>query len=66
MQFIKTLFRAAIIISPSIAIAQSSLLPQQTKYQQMLDRLEIKAQKDSVLNFSFVKPHNIKMLVERA
>ncbi|MDI3318931.1 hypothetical protein [Pinibacter soli] len=66
MQFIKTLFRAAIIISPSIAFAQSSLLPQQTKYQQMLDRLEIKAQKDSVLNFSFVKPQNRKMLVERA
>jgi hypothetical protein len=66
MQFIKTLFRAAIIISPSIAIAQSTLLPQQTKYQQMLDRLEIKAQKDSVLNFSFVKPQNRKMLVERA
>lgn len=66
MQFIKTLIRAAIIISPSIAIAQSSLLPQQTKYQQMLDRLEIKAQKDSVLNFSFVKPQNRKMLVERA
>ncbi|WP_232373030.1 hypothetical protein [Pinibacter aurantiacus] len=55
-----------IILSPSIAIAQSSLLPQQTKYQQMLDRLEIKAQKDSVLNFSFVKPQNRKMLVERA
>ncbi|MBV4356526.1 hypothetical protein KTO63_05145 [Parasegetibacter sp. MAH-26] len=66
MQFIKTLFRAMIILSPSIAIAQSSLLPQQTKYQQMLDRLEIKAQKDSVLNFSFVKPQNRKMLVERA
>lgn len=66
MQFIKTLIRAVIFISPTMAIAQSTLLPQGTKYQQMLDRLEIKAQKDSVLNFSFVKPQNRKMLVEQA
>ncbi len=66
MQFIKTLIRVAIFICPSVAIAQSTLLPQSSKHQQLLERLEIKAQRDSVLNFSFVKPQNRKMLVQRA
>lgn len=58
MQFIKTLVRLLVFLCPFVAAAQSTYLPQGDKQSVLLERLEIKAQSDSVLNFSKVKPFN--------
>src|SRR6218665_2432211 len=58
MQFIKTLVRLLVFLCPFVAAAQSTYLPQGDKQSVLLERLEIKAQSDSVLNFSKVRPFN--------
>ncbi|MET0466564.1 MAG: hypothetical protein ABW007_25625 [Chitinophagaceae bacterium] len=58
MQFIKTLVRLLVFLCPFVAAAQSTYLPQGDKQTMLLERLEIKAQSDSVLNFSKIKPFN--------
>lgn len=58
MQFIKTLVRLLVFLCPFVAAAQSTYLPQGDKQSVLLERLEIKAQSDSVLNFSKIKPFN--------
>lgn len=58
MQFIKTLVRLLVFLFPFIASAQSTYLPQGDKQSVLLERLEIKAQTDSVLNFSKIRPFN--------
>lgn len=65
MQSIKRFF---CFLSCFIAIgvkAQSVFLPQGSKEYILLDRLEIKKQTDTVLNFSFLKPFSRKSWVER-
>jgi hypothetical protein len=56
MQFKKTLVRLLVFLCPVITAAQSTYLPQGDKQTILLERLEIKAQNDSVLNFSKTKP----------
>lgn len=58
MQFIKTLVRLLVFLFPIISSAQSTYLPQGDKQSILLERLEIKAQSDSVLRFSKTKPFN--------
>lgn len=73
MQFIKTLVRLPLFLNrekwPLVALAlgftipvftsaQSTYLPQGDKQNILLERLEIKAQADSVLNFSKTRPFN--------
>lgn len=58
MQFIKTLVRLTVFLCPFVAAAQSTYLPQGDKQSVLLERLEIKAQTDSVLNLSKIKPFN--------
>ncbi len=58
MQFIKTLVRLLVFLCPFVAAAQSTYLPQGDKQSVLLERLEIKAQSDSVLNFSKIRPFN--------
>ncbi len=60
MQFIKTTLRLLFFIIPYAGIAQSTYFQQGSKENILLERLEIKAQKDTVLNFSFIKPFNRK------
>jgi hypothetical protein len=60
MQIIKTFLVASIFILPSSLVAQSTLFQQGSKENILLDRLEIKMQKDSLLNFSFLKPYSRK------
>ena len=43
--------------------SQSTYLPFGDKQYILLDRLEIKAQKDSILNFSKIKPYNRKYII---
>jgi hypothetical protein len=54
-----------ILAGPSFAFSQSVYFQQGSKENILLERLEIKAQKDTVLNFSFVKPFNRKWWVNR-
>jgi len=64
MQFIKTTLRLLFFIVPFTATAQSTYFQQGSKENILLERLEIKAQKDTVLNFSFIKPFNRKWWIQ--
>ena len=63
----KTRFLIAFIflLGPALAFSQSTYFQQGSKENILLERLEIKAQKDTVLNFSFIKPFNRKWWVNR-
>lgn len=57
MQYIiKTIAGLSLLVLPFITIAQSTYLPQGSKHQPLLDRLEILLQKNNDLNLSTVKP----------
>lgn len=58
MQFKKTLVRLVLFLFPLGGITQSTYLPQGDKQNILLERLEIKAGTDSVLNFSKTKYFN--------
>jgi len=60
LQIIKTFLVGLIFIAPFCVNAQSTLFQQGSKEYILLDRLEIKLQGDSLLNFSFIKPFNRK------
>jgi hypothetical protein len=60
MQFKKTLVRLLLILFPLVSVAQTTYLPQGDKANILLERLEIKAGKDSILNFSKTKPWSCK------
>lgn len=64
MQFIKTTLRLLFFIIPFSVNAQSTYFQQGSKENILLERLEIKAQKDTVLNFSFIKPFNRKWWIK--
>lgn len=64
MQFIKTPVRLLFILFPSTVFAQSTYLPQGDKANVLLERLEILAKNDSVLNFSKTKPFYRSRVVE--
>ncbi len=56
MQFKKTLVRLLVFLFPVVASSQTTFLPQGDKQNILLERLEIKAQTDSILNFSKTRP----------
>jgi hypothetical protein len=67
MQFIKTLVRHFIILLfPYLGFAQSSFLPQESKSDHFLDRMEILLQTNPDLNVTTVKPMSRKLAVEIA
>ena len=56
-QFIKTLVRLLIILGlPVFSFAQSTFLPQGSKFEHFLDRMEILQQRDAELNITTDKP----------
>lgn len=63
MQIIKTLFKLLVFICPFFATAQSTYLPQGDKGYQFIDRLEIKQQTNTDLNYSTLKPYSRKFIV---
>lgn len=63
LQYLALLFLLQITTNP--LFSQSNYIPQGSKEYILLDRLEIKAQKDTVLNFSNIKPFNRKWWVNR-
>lgn len=64
MQFKKSILRLAFILLPFTAFTQTTFLPAGDKQEIILDRLEIKAQRDSVLNFSKIKPYSREAYVD--
>jgi len=56
MQIKQTLVRLCFLLFPITAFSQTTYLPKDSREYILLERLEIKAQKDSVLNFSKTKP----------
>ncbi|MFT4094789.1 MAG: hypothetical protein QM640_14250 [Niabella sp.] len=66
MQFKKYLPALIISLLPVFVFSQTTYLPRGDKQEILLDRLEIKAQKDSVLNFSKIKPYSREHYVEEA
>lgn len=63
MQFKQTLVRLFFLIVPFSAFTQTTYLPQDAREIILLERLEIKAQKDSILNFSKNKPFSRKQFI---
>ena len=64
MQFKETLVRLFLLLTPLTVFSQATTyLPQGATENVLLDRLEIKAQKDSVLNFSKTKPRSREQVI---
>jgi hypothetical protein len=65
MQFKETLVRLFFLLTPFTVFSQATTyLPQDARENILLDRLEIKAQTDSVLNFSKTKPYSRKQIIQ--
>jgi hypothetical protein len=56
-------FILAMILSPFISFGQTTYLPQDARENILLERMEIKAQSDSILNFSKLKPFSRKKYI---
>jgi hypothetical protein len=63
MQFKETLVRLLFLIMPFSALSQTTYIPLGAKENILLDRLEIKAQTDSILNFSNAKPYSRALVI---
>jgi hypothetical protein len=63
MQFKQTLVRLLFLLLPITAFTQTTYLPQDARENILLERLEIKLQKDSLLNFSKNKPFSRKQYI---
>jgi hypothetical protein len=66
MQIIKSFVKLLAFILPVSGFAQSTYLNQGSKEYHFVDRLEIKQQKNTDLNFSTTKPYMRKAIVEQA
>ena len=66
MQIIKSFIKLLVFICPFAAMAQSTYLPEGDKGYHFLDRLEIKQQTNTGLNFSSIKPYNRRYIVQQA
>ncbi|MEP6676836.1 MAG: hypothetical protein ABJA78_16870 [Ferruginibacter sp.] len=66
MQIIKSLLKLSLFICPAFATAQSTYLNQGTKETHIVDRMEIKQQTNTDLNFSTLRPFNRKAIVRQA
>lgn len=65
MQFIKSLTKLLLFICPAFATAQSTFINTGSKDIQFIDRMEIKQQKNTDLNFSSIRPFNRKYVTEQ-
>jgi len=65
MQIIKSFFKLLIFVSPAAASAQSTYITQGSKDNHFVDRIEIKQQRNTHLNFSTLKPYNRRAIVQQ-
>ena len=66
MQIIKSLVKLFVFICPLGALAQSTYLYDGAKEYKLIDRLEIKQQANTGLNFTTMKPYSRKFVVQQA
>ena len=66
MQIIKSFFKLFVFICPVTVVAQSTYLNQGAKEYHFIDRLEIKQQTNTDLNFSTAKPYSRKAIIQQA
>src|SRR4051812_6801251 len=66
MQIIKSVIKLIVFVFPVTAIAQSTYLTQGSKEYHFVDRLEIKQQRNTDLNFSTLKPFSRKAIIMQA
>ncbi len=66
MQIIKSFIKLFVFICPVAGFAQSTYLNQGSKDYHFIDRLEIKQQTNTDLNFSTLKPYNRRYIVQEA
>lgn len=66
MQIIKSLFKLAFFVCPAFATAQSTYLYQGSKDAHFVERIEIKQQTNTDLNFSTLRPYNRRYIVRQA
>lgn len=66
MQIMKSLIKLLVFICPVSALAQSTYLNQGSNDAYFIDRMEIKQQKNTDLNFSTLRPFNRKFIVREA
>lgn len=66
MQIIKSFFKVLLFVFPVAVFGQSTYLNQGAKEYQFIDRLEIKQQTNTNLNFSTLKPFSRKAIIEQA
>ena len=66
MQIIKSFVKLLVFVLPFSAAAQSTYLQQGSKEAHFIDRIEIKQQTNTDLNFSTLRPFNRKYIVREA
>ncbi|MES2432122.1 MAG: hypothetical protein V4556_14395 [Bacteroidota bacterium] len=66
MQIIKSFAKLLVFLCPVFASAQSTYLPEGNKIYHFVDRMEIKHQANTGINFSTIKPYSRKNIVEQA
>ena len=64
MQIIKSFFKIIFFISPITISAQSTYFSSGSKEYQFIDRIEIKQQNNTDLNFSALRPYNRKYVLQ--
>jgi hypothetical protein len=63
MQFKQTLVRLTFLLFPCVVFSQTTYIPIGSKDNIFIERMEIKAQTDSVLNFSKTRPYSRKEFI---
>ncbi|MGZ3895877.1 MAG: hypothetical protein ACXVBN_00415 [Flavisolibacter sp.] len=63
MQFKQTLVRLLVLLVPIAGFSQTTYLSQGAQENILLERLEIMAQTDSILNFSKIRPFSTKQVI---
>ena len=66
MQIIKSFFKLLVFVCPLSALAQTTYLSQGAKEYHFTDRLEIKQQTNTDLNFSTLRPFSRKAIIKQA
>jgi hypothetical protein len=66
MQYKQTLLRLALLLTPFFSFSQTTYLPQGDKAAILLERMEIKGQNDSLLNFSKTRPYSRRSVIYAA
>jgi hypothetical protein len=66
MQYKQTLLRLTLLLAPFFSFSQTTYLPQGDKAAILLERMEIKGQNDSLLNFSKTRPYSRRSVVYAA